>query len=90
MKIINLNYIKPTKLFDELCKETSTAVLVAWCKKAGIGLDRVPTGFTHKLEETDLSKSLKASLLPESYVFNYHDSHDIDVVDDNNIQDYIR
>lgn len=76
--------------FDELCKETSTAVLVAWCKKAGIGLDRVPTGFTHKLEETDLSKSLKASLLPESYVFNYHDSHDIDVVDDNNIQDYIR
>lgn len=76
--------------FDSRCKETSTAVLVAWCKKAGIDFERVPTGFSKKLEETGYSKSLTANKLSEEYTSQYHAVEDTSVVEDNDIQEYIR
>lgn len=76
--------------FDARCKETSTAVLVAWCKKAGIDFERVPTGFSKKLEETGYSKSLTVNKLSEEYTSQYHAVEDTSVVEDNGIQEYIR
>ena len=76
--------------FDARCKETSTAVLVAWCKKAGIDFERIPTGFSSKLEENNYSKSLTANNLSEGYTSQYHAVDDTNIVEDNDIQEYIR
>ena len=56
----------------------------------GIDFERVPTGFSKKIEETGYSKSLTANKLSEEYTSQYHAVEDTSVVEDNDIQEYIR